>query len=238
METTPKSASRSTRVARRIRLMLVDDHPMWLRTLRDVVQDGGIGRVVAEATDGSDAIRLATENDPELIVMDISMPGLGGIEATQRLRDVLPDVKVLVLSASDASGDILAALEAGANGYLLKTAQPKEVIDAIVRIQKGEAVFPAAVSDVVLSHLRRAAEGSTSAQDQRASKLDVLTQREREVLSLMAEGRSNQAIAERLVLTLKTIETHVRSIFSKLGLEPTADDSRRVVALLTYLRSL
>jgi DNA-binding NarL/FixJ family response regulator len=218
--------------------MLVDDHPMWLRTIRAVVQDGGVGKVVAQATDGAEAVALAAQAKPELIVMDVAMPGLGGIDATKRLREVLPNLKVLILSASDASSDILAALEAGADGYLLKTVQPKEVLDAIVRIHGGEAVFPAVVADVVLSHLRAGEAGDGRTPEPRVSKLDVLTDREREVLALMAEGRGNQAIAERLTLTLKTVETHVRSIFAKLQLEPTSDDHRRVVAVLTYLRSL
>ena len=353
--------------------MVVDDHPMWRQTLRKVLEESGVGTVVCEARDGEEAIRLVTRARPDLVVMDIHLPVMDGAHTTREVLRLVPSAKVLVLSATDDRERVLDAVEAGASGYLLKTAEPSEVVDAIRRVHRGEPVFPAELAAVIFGKLRGGAsprqervrvvvadssglfrEGlvrilgeagfavvagvgdahallsatATStvdvivtdarlpgeaalmetlrkahpdvavvvlAQDveadvaaslltgasagvgyllkdrvsdveqladsiRRVSRggsvvdpevalrmvrpakprdvLEALTERERDVLALMAEGRSNQAICERLFLSPKAVEAHTRNIFMKLGLERAPDDNNRVLAVITYLRSL
>lgn len=359
-----------------IDLMLVDDHPMWRDTLRNLLVHSKVGAVVAEAGDGDDALLQAATASPDLVVMDINLPTIDGIETTRRLVGLYPHIKVLVLSSSDDRAQVVDAVRAGASGYLLKTAAPSELVDAVRRIHTGEMVFPPSLAAIVLDELRRAqeAEGSSlrvliadqeilpregltrllneagfeviagtgdakevlgvlreqrpdvaildaglAIDGQRESSLaqeirhqfpevallvlaadpvaaqaiallsegeggigyllkrritDIdevtdairrvadgesvvdpqvvsglvdqpaksvalaaLTAREQEVLALMAEGHSNQAIAAKLVLGSKTVETHVSRIFMKLGLEPATEIQRRVLAVLAYLRA-
>ena len=370
----PGRKTRPAGAAARVSLMLVDDHPMWRQTLKQVLEHKGVAKVVAEASDGQEAVDLARRTRLDIVVMDIDLPSLDGVEATRRLLADRPDLKVLVLSASDARAQVLAAVRAGASGYLVKTAGPGEVAEAVQRVRAGELVFPPALAGVVLDELRRAgvreaselplavvgdavvrreglarllveggfevaATGGISQLDElveaespglvildvgaradsglraalelragrpdvgllvlsedpeaaeavellseasrglgylltdrvanleelaeavrrvargesvvdpevvgslvhredEASPLDDLTESERSVLALMAEGRSNQAIAESLFLSPKTVESRVGSIFSKLGLEPAGDDHRRVLAVIAYLRSV
>ena len=342
--------------------MIVDDHPIWRGTLKSLLEEGGTARVVAEAGDGDEAVERAAESNPDVVVMDINLPTIDGIEATRRLVEERSSTKVLMLASSDDRLQVIQAVRAGASGYLVKTAAPNEVVKAVTRLQEGELVFPPALADIVLAELRKGPnrimpriviaipsilertglrelvedEGFTvlsasgSLEDQTAwnhadvaivdgelldedltellpethlvvltnhtdaghilgvlsqggrgvgyvmkdkltdpdelvqaimrvsrgesvvdpqvvnrlvelpenvRSLDVLTDREREVLALMAEGHSNQAIAERMFLGLKTVEGHVRSIFMKLGLEQDADVHRRVLAVIAYLRS-
>jgi DNA-binding NarL/FixJ family response regulator len=334
------------------RLLLVDDHPMWRVTLRNILMHAKAGNVVGEASDGDEAVALARELKPDVVVMDVNLPEIDGIEATRRLDGI----KVLVLASSDERSQVADAIRAGARGYLLKTAAPDEVVDAVRRIARGELVFPASIAGVVLDELRgpgtlrvvvadeavlareglvrvlreigfdvrasvgdaagleaaieehgpdvvvvdagmpasarsvpmlvlateavvsevsdllgagaggigyllkkrianldefeqavrRVARGEAVVDPQVVSALvsrpkqqhalNHLTAREREVLALMAEGHSNRAIVEKLFLGPKTIEAHVRSIFSKLGLEQDSDVHRRVAAVIAYLR--
>ena len=356
-------------------VVLVDDHPLWRETLKKVIERAGIGRVVAEASDGDEAVQTVLSHRPDVVVMDMGMPTLGGVEATRRIRVQLPDVKVLVLSSFEDKRSVLEAVRAGVSGYLLKTSGAKDVADAVARVAEGELVFPPKLANVVLGEFRRFSGGEpisvgrrvalagdsvvhreglahvlaqggfdvlgpaadaaklgalieadrpdvaildfhasvdegmrtaakvreehpsvpllVLAHDVEASpaltalldsstgfgyllrtrvadstelgdaihrvseggsvidpavfdklvepsgpaKLKDLTQREREVLALMAEGRSNQAISDRLFVSLKTLEKHVRAIFEKLNLEDTGDDHRRVLAVIAYLRS-
>lgn len=355
--------------------MLVDDHPMWRQTLRKVLEQDRAGKVVAEAADGDEAVRMAAEIKPDVVVMDINLPVLGGIEATRRVRAVLPSAKILVLSASERRSDVIESVRAGASGYLLKTTEPADLVEAVRRVHRGEMVFPPELAEIVLGEIRggeapdarplrialgdasplfrdglarmleetgfeivglasdearllrlvaeaspdvvvtdvlltptghegravagirsehpdvgvlvlsqdvdvraassllsesprgvgyllktrvadvgqlaeairRVANGGSVLDPEVATRLvqprderqpvNDLTKREREVLVLMAEGRSNQAISERLFLSAKAVEAHVRNIFMKLGLEPAADDHRRVLAVIAYLRS-
>lgn len=356
--------------------MVVDDHPMWRQTLRKVLEQDRAGKVVAEAADGDEAVRMAAEIKPDVVVMDINLPVLGGVEATRRVRAVLPSAKVLVLSASERRSDVIESVRAGASGYLLKTTEPADLVEAVRRVHRGEMVFPPELAEIVLGEIRggeapdagplrvaladasplfrdglarmleesgfeivglasdearllqlvaeaspdvvvtdvcftptghegqavagirsehpdvgvlvlsqdvdvraasslfsessrgvgyllktrvadvgqlaeairRVANGDSVLDPEVATRLvqprgerqpvNDLTTREREVLALMAEGRSNQAISERLFLSAKAVEAHVRNIFIKLGLEPAADDHRRVLAVIAYLRSV
>jgi DNA-binding NarL/FixJ family response regulator len=372
--TTGRKAKPGKGASRPVSLMLVDDHPMWRDTVKKVLEHKRVGKIVAEASDGEEALALASQAKPDVVIMDIDLPSLDGVEATRRLLAELPETKVLVLSASDARRQVIAAVHAGASGYLVKTAGPGEVAEAVLRVRAGELVFPPAVAGLVLDELRKtgvriasssrvsvagdsvvrreglvrllteggfdvvsrggvaelreqiepdppdvvildvgahAEAGLQAALDLRAerpdlallvlsedpeaaeavellsresrglgylltdrvsnldelaeairrvargesvvdpavvgslvdrpdedSPLDQLTESERSVLALMAEGRSNQAIAEALFLSPKTVEARVGNIFAKLGLEPASDDHRRVLAVVAYLRSL
>jgi DNA-binding NarL/FixJ family response regulator len=346
--------------------MVVDDHQIWRDTLRNLLEEGGGARVVAEAGDGAEVTQRASESRPDVVVMDINPPSVDGIEATRHLLREMPSVKVLMLASSDERAQVIQAVRAGASGYLVKTAAPNEVVQAVTRLRAGELVFPPTLADIVLEELRngsksslprvslaipsilertglrelvedaglqvvsavgtlkdptafkgvdvviaddeliekesgdrlseqladvhllvmtkdpdaghmlgvlsqggrgvgylmkdrlsdadelvhailRVAKGDSVVDSQVVNRLvelpenvrslDALTEREREVLALMAQGHSNQAIAERMFLGLKTVEAHVRSIFMKLGLEQDADVHRRVLAVIAYLRS-
>jgi DNA-binding NarL/FixJ family response regulator len=362
-----------------ITVMLVDDHPIWRNTLRQLLRHTTC-EVVAEASDGAEAIVLAKDVRPDVIIMDLALPGMSGIDATRAISSTDLGAKVLVLSSSDEPSDVTEAVKAGAAGYLLKTLGPEEVADAIIRVKRGELVFPPTLSALVLEEFRRlavegpapqplrvaVADGAVLARSglshvlieagfivtgqasspselfdllaadapdvavvdarvasarpdgrvtvlqrirarfpsvgilvlsgeadaaeaadmieegqsgtgyvlkERIAEVDELgrairrvaageclvdpqvvnrvaadgsehrnqlrhlTDRERQVLALMAEGRSNQAIGEKLFLGLKTVEAHVHGIFTKLSLEGTPSDHRRVLAVITYLRS-
>jgi DNA-binding NarL/FixJ family response regulator len=360
-------------------VIIVDDHPLWRSTLRQVIELGGVGKIVAEAADGDEAIRLAAKTRPDVVVMDLNLPTIDGAEATRELLAANPDVKILMLSSDYDKPSVLKSVRAGAAGYLIKTAESEEIADALRRILAGELVFPPALATVVLAALRgedsprereyirvaiaaeavldreglarvlaeagldvlasasgteeliglieanppdvvviavgrgagdvgawgdvverirgalpdvglllladelepahalrlvagngksvgyllhariarveelgeairRIARGESVVDPEvvgalvthrrKKSPVDDLTPREREVLALIAEGRSNQAICERLFLSPKSVEGHVANIFSKLGLAPAPDDHRRVLAVLMYLRSL
>lgn len=137
-----------------IALMLVDDHPLWRETLRKILEHRKFAHVVAEASDGAEAVELSRESRPDVVVMDIQLPRMDGIAATRALVRDRPGAKVLVLASSEDRAQVLSAVHAGASGYLLKTATSKEVTDAVARVHKGELVFPPALTDVVLGALR------------------------------------------------------------------------------------
>lgn len=145
-----------------LRLMLVDDHPMWRETLRQVLEERGIGAVVAQASDGPEAVEMLDVAAPDVVVMDIELPTMTGIEATRRLVTARPDLKVLVLSSSDDRRDVVDAVRAGATGYLVKTAEPGAVTDGVLRVHRGELVFPPTVAGAVLDELRRLGRTSES----------------------------------------------------------------------------
>lgn len=226
----PRQAKPTPTKTQRLRVVIADDHPMWRETLRALLERGRSVEVVAEAASGAEALELALSVRPDVIVMDIDMPRLNGIDATRAITSADPDSKVLMLSSLKEPAEVLAAVRAGARGYLIKTAGPGEVLEAITRIASGEIVFPTELSAVVLAELRKPTSPPA------VGEVGGLTERERGVLELMAAGLSNQAIAKALHLSAKTVEVHIGSIFTKLGLDATPDHHRRVQAAVVFLR--
>jgi DNA-binding NarL/FixJ family response regulator len=196
----------------RIRVMVVDDHPMWRDGVaRDLTEGGFV--VVATAGDGGEAVRRAPAARPDVVVLDLHLPVLSGVEVTRRLVAADPSVRVLVLSASGEHADVLEAVKAGATGYLVKSASREELLDAVSRTAAGEAVFTPGLAGLVLGEYRRLA-ASPSAEEPAPR----LTQRETEVLRLVAKGLSYKQIAERLVLSHRTVQNHVQNTLNKLQL--------------------
>ena len=168
--------------------------------------------VVGEAGDGEEAVRMAEKLKPDVIIMDISIPKLNGIEATKQIKELQPSAIVLVLTAYDYEQYIFPVLEAGAAGYLLKDISSRELISAIHTVHKGEAVLHPAIARKVLERFKQ-----TKVEGERENGLDLLTERETAILKMAAKGMSNNNIAEELHLSVRTIESHLGSIFNKLG---------------------
>ena len=190
----------------RLRLVVADDHPIW----RDAVERDLAGAgfdVVGTAGDGAKAVRVCAATVPDVLVCDLQMPGLSGVEVT---RAVVPlGVKVLVLSASGEQSDVLEAVKAGATGYLLKSSSTGELLEAVRRTAVGEAVFTSGLAGLVLGEYRRTAADAGA---------PTLTARETEVLRLVAKGLTARQVAERLVLSHRTVENHVQNTLTKLAL--------------------
>lgn len=184
---------------------------MLLRSLPDV-------ELVGEAATGAEAVRMAARVQPDVIVMDLHMPDLGGIEATRRVTDVSPHIRVLVLTMSADDDSVLAAMRAGASGYLVKGAAQAEIVRAISSVAAGEVIFGPAVARQVLARITGDART--------AAPFPELTEREREVLELVARGESNAAISRRLAIADKTVRNHLSSIFAKLQV---ADRAQAIV---------
>jgi DNA-binding NarL/FixJ family response regulator len=195
----------------RIRVMLVDDHPVWRDGLRRDLEP--IADVVAEAADGGEAVELAREAMPEVVLMDLNLPTVPGAEATRLIVEESPHVRILVVSASAAEPDVLEAVKAGASGYLLKQTTGDEIRDAVIRVRDGEPVFTPSLAGLVLSEFRRVSGGGAPASGQ-----PRLTPRENEVLVLVAKGYTYREIAEKLFVSVRTVQNHVRNILTKLQL--------------------
>ncbi|KRC64829.1 LuxR family transcriptional regulator [Aeromicrobium sp. Root236] len=193
-----------------IRVVLADDHPVVRGGLRALLESIDGYEVVGEAVDGEGAVRETQLQRPDVVLMDIRMPGIDGLEATRRLRVAVPDAMVLVLTMFDDDDTVFAAMQAGARGYLLKGAQQDEIDRAIRAVVAGEAIFGPGVAARVLGHF---------SQPRTAPELPFpeLTDREREVLDLVAAGKRNHAIADELALAPKTVANHISSIFAKLA---------------------
>jgi len=203
-----------------IRVVLADDHPVVRGGLRALLESLPAYEVVGEAVDGDAAVREVQLTHPDVVLMDVQMPGVDGLEATRRIRAAVPDVAVLVLTMFDDDDTVFAAMKAGAQGYLLKGAEQAEIDRAIRAVVAGEAIFGPGVAARVLQHF---ADPPRAPED---VPFPQLTDREREVLDLVAAGRRNAAIAEELFLSPKTVANHISSIFAKLAV---ADRSAAIV---------
>jgi len=206
----------------RIRVLIADDHPVFRYGLVALLHADPTIDIVGEAGTGEEAVELAEARDPDVIVMDLNMPGLGGIEATRRIVAIAPHVGILVVTMSDASDSLFAAMRAGARGYLVKGADGAETLRAVHSVARGEAIFSPKVAQRLIDYFGSPREPS-SPRGAPAYAFPDLTGREREVLALLAAGFSNAAIAERLVLSPKTVRNNLSNIFSKLQVADRAE---------------
>ena len=216
-DATPDEAADGATV-RRTTVLVADDHPLWLGALeRDLVQAGL--EVVATAADGPSTVRRARATRPDVLVLDLNLPGLRGDEVCRALGDL--ETRVLILSASGEQLDVLAAIKAGATGYLVKSASGQEIVDAVAATARGEAVFTPGLAGLVLGEFRRMAAGGAEAESAPAPNtrpIPELTDRETEVLRLVATGMSYKEIAAELVLSHRTVQNHVQNTLGKLHL--------------------
>jgi|WetSurMetagenome_2_1015567.scaffolds.fasta_scaffold83618_2 two-component system response regulator NreC len=200
---------------RRIRILLADDHTVLRSGLRALLSAQADLDVVGEAAEGGEALRLAQALTPDVVVMDIGMPGVSGIDATARIRRVLPSTRVLILSMHDDQGYLRQALRAGASGYVLKKAADTELLAAIRAAARGEIFLDPSlarglVEDVVLPKAQE-------------PEIPALSEREREVLHLLARGHTNQQVADHLCIGVKSVETYKARLMEKLGLKGRAE---------------
>lgn len=195
-----------------IRILLADDHVVLRESLRKSLEAHLEFSVVGEAGNGEEAVALATQLKPDVIIMDISMPRLNGIEATKRIKEIFPSSAILILTAYDYEQYIFSLLSAGAAGYLLKDVSSRELIEAIHTVHRGESVLHPMIARKVMERFR-----STKGDSSPDTGIDVLTDREMDVLKKAATGRSNSVIAKELHLSVHTIESHLATIFQKLN---------------------
>ena len=208
----------------RIRILLADDHHIVRSGVRQLLESAKDLHVIAEAGDGEEAQRLIQEHQPDVAVLDIQMPKASGIEVTRWVRSHLPHIGVLILTAYDDDPYVMAVLQAGANGYVLKTGQAEELIQAVRDVYEGKSALDPKITHKLMSSLFRGPEKKI---------VEPLTDRELEVLALVGRGRSNKEIATDLGITERTARTHVSNILGKLGLA-----SRTQAALYAVDRKL
>ncbi|MDN5744939.1 MAG: response regulator transcription factor [Nocardioidaceae bacterium] len=204
-----------------IRVMVVDDHPMWRDAVeRDLVAAGL--EVVATAATGAEAISRFAATQPQVVVLDLQIPEPNGVEVTAKVLADQPSSRVLILSASGEQEDVLAAVKAGATGYLVKSASGAELVAAVRRVAAGDTVFTPGLAALVLGEFRRMHEPSTPPGEQ-------LTERETEILKMVAKGMSYKQIAERLVLSHRTVQNHVQNTLRKLQMHNRVELTRYAI---------
>ena len=194
------------------RILLADDHSLLREAMRNAIDNEEDMEVVGEAGDGEEAVKMSSELKPDIVIMDIVMPKLDGIKASKQIKSANPGIAVLILTAYDDDRYVLGLLEAGAAGYLLKSARSRDVVGAIRSIRMGDAVLH---PSVMTKLLKRAIQGEVSPPEQKRG--EVLSTREIEVMKLAATGMSNKDIAEQLCLTVRTVKAHLSNAFTKLN---------------------
>src|SRR3712207_77446 len=205
-----------------IRVLIADDHPFFRDGLRVLLEATPDTEMVGEATDGNEAIALAGELRPDVILMDLRMPGMGGVEATRNILQVNPDAAILVVTMVEEDDSVFAAMRAGARGYLLKGADKEEMLLAIRAVARGEAIFGPGIARRLIQYFSSPPQPARTPR----STFPELTDREREILDLVAAERNNEEIAGRLFLSLKTVRNYVSNIFTKLQV---ADRAQAIV---------
>lgn len=214
-----------------ITVMVVDDHPLWRDGVARELGEQGL-KVVATAPDAAAAVRIATATRPRVVLMDLNLGASSGVSAIEGILATLPETRILVLSASGEQQDVLAAVKAGASGYLVKSASITELVDAVRRTAAGAAVYTPGLAGLVLGEYRRLAAGggaAPAAPGGEADPVPTLTGRETEVLRLVAKGLTSRQIADRLVLSPRTVETHVQNSLRKLQLRNRVELARYAI---------
>jgi DNA-binding NarL/FixJ family response regulator len=191
-----------------IRVLIADDHELFRAGVRGLLRGFSGIDVVAEAANGNEAVELTLRHKPDILLMDVAMPGLNGIDAAQRITGASPQTRVIILSMHTGEEHVTRALKAGATGYLLKDAQPAELERAVRLVSRGEPYLSPAVSKLLVQGYARGGDNP----------LERLTSRQREVLQLIAEGHTTKAIASRLRVSVKTVETHRAQLMERLGI--------------------
>lgn len=209
----------------RIRAIVADDHSLFRRGVVDLLQTQSDMTVVGQASNGKDAIELAAQLAPDLVLLDVSMPGLDGIGAATAICQMETPPKVLMLTVSEDAGTLYSALAAGASGYVLKTARPEEILDAVRQVAQGWVLISPALARFFLRSTSANQLGRQKPSTPYLMAEHGLTSREQEVFRLIAQGHTNEAIAKELTITIDTVKSHVRSILSKLQLASKRDVS-------------
>lgn len=210
----------------KISVILADDHAVVRAGIRQILEHAGDIQVIAEAENGLAAEALIQELKPEVAVLDIQMPKASGIEVTRWVRANLSGVGVLILTAFDDDPYVMAALQAGANGYMLKTAEPEDLIRAVRDVNEGKSALSAAIAGKLVGALQNSAAGSP-----KSSPVESLSDREMEVLALVAKGFTNKAIATQLKISDRTVQGHLARIFAKLQAASRTEAVMRAVAM-------
>lgn len=212
----PDRGKESALDAPAIRILIADDHRLFREGLKALISVTPGLQVVAEAQNGLEAVEAAARHEPEVVIMDIQMPLLGGLEASRRILAGWPQTGILVVSMFDDDDNVFAAMQAGARGYVLKGSAPDELLRAVQAVALGEALFAPSIARRLIHYFSRPTRLPSTL-------LPELTQREREILSYIAQGQTNPQVARRLDLSEKTVRNHVTSIFAKLQVSSRAE---------------
>jgi DNA-binding NarL/FixJ family response regulator len=203
---------------RRARVLVVDDHPVYRHGLRTALEHVADIEIVGDCDDGAAAVEAVAELAPDVVLMDVRMPGMDGVEAARLITERNPDVRVVMLTASQDASDLVASIRAGASGYILKEASTEEVADVVRAITQGRAFVSSTMTPKLFAEFNALALRAEDGEGERR-----LTRREVEILGLVAEGLSNKQIAQRLVISQNTVKNHVRNILEKLRLRSRAE---------------
>ncbi len=203
-------------MSQEIRLVLADDHAVVRSGTRELLEQQPDFKIVGEASNGEEAVRLAGELQPDVLVMDVRMPKMSGVEATRKIKATYPDIRVLVLTAHDDDEYVFALLQAGANGYLLKTAEIEELVRAIRTVDSGQSALAPEVTGKVVAQFTSGKSLPDVLTEAQTHNYDGLTERELDILRLVGQGLSNKQIGKKLFISDRTVQAHLSNIFSKL----------------------
>ncbi len=218
--------NQSNRRSKPLRLVIADDHTIFRQGVRSLLESGGLAEIVGEAGDGNEALAKARELAPDVVIMDIGMPGMNGLEATRLITQEIPDVKVVILTTHASDNYFFEALSSGASGYVLKEAAFTDLQMALEAVSsEGVFIYPSLTRKLVQDYLGRIGSG------EERSAYETLSPREREVLQLIAEGDTSREIAERLVISINTVQTHRNHIMEKLDLHSRAELMRYAIRM-------